>query len=259
MSNSKISALSSASTPLTGSEVVPLNQSGTTVKAIVTDFTNAIAITPTNITTTGTNSSSNTIGFQMTGAANQDYRFAIPGVADWRLRGNYASGNFDVVLNGTVLGGFTLGGNFHFSGNATVDTAGKGINFTANTPASGMTSQLLNWYEEGTWTPSPTNLTVVGTPTYTGKYTRIGRQVTCIACIDSTTSTAATAGSTSFSGLPFTAVAVAGNNAGNGVVIDSNTVTKVGAGYVYTGNNRFYVSGWLATANIVMSFTYFIS
>jgi hypothetical protein len=64
---------------------------------------------------------------------------------------------------------------------ATVDqiltpAAAKGINFTANTPAAGMTSQLLNWYEEGTWTPS-----VGGTATYTtqlGTYTRIGKQVT---------------------------------------------------------------------------------
>jgi len=137
-------------------------------------------------------------------------------------------------------------------------TAGKGFNFTANTNAAGMTSELLNWYEEGTWTPSPTNLTVVGTPTYTGKYTRIGRQVTCIACIDSTTSTTATAGSTNFAGLPFTASAIAGLNGGNGVTVDTNTVTRVGSGYIYTGNNKFYVSGWTATANIVMSFTYFV-
>jgi hypothetical protein len=143
-------------------------------------------------------------------------------------------------------------------GNIIQGTAAKGVNFIANTAASGMTSQLLNWYEEGTWTPSPTNLTVVGTPTYTGKYTRIGRQVTCIACIDSTVTTAATAGSTSFGGLPFTASAIAGLNGGNGVTVDTNTVTRVGSGYIYTGNNKFYVSGWTATANIVMSFTYFV-
>ena len=31
--------------------------------------------------------------------------------------------------------------------------AGNCIDFSAVTPAAGMTSQLLNWYEEGTWTP----------------------------------------------------------------------------------------------------------
>ena len=40
------------------------------------------------------------------------------------------------------------------TGNVIQGTAAKGVNFTANTPAAGMTSQLLNWYEEGTWTPT---------------------------------------------------------------------------------------------------------
>ena len=35
------------------------------------------------------------------------------------------------------------------TGNLIQGTAAKGINFTANTPASGKTSQLLNWYEIG--------------------------------------------------------------------------------------------------------------
>ena len=258
MSNSKISALSSASTPLTGSEVVPLNQSGTTVKAIVTDFTNAIAITPTNITTTGTNSSSNTIGFQMTGAANQDYRFAIPGVADWRLRGNYASGNFDVVLNGTVLGGFTLGGNFHFSGNATVDTAGKGINFTANTPASGMTSQNLTWYEEGTFTPQLLGGTTNPTVTYqsqSGYYTRIGRLVTCQIYIQIS---AASGGSgTLLVNLPFTANSA---NQGSGSCAQYNVtytgtqlsavVTSGAANLSFLGQTTNTAWSQLTTANL---------
>ena len=147
-------------------------------------------------------------------------------------------------------------GKIQVSDNVVIGTSGKGIDFAA-TSGTG-TSELLADYEEGIWTPAPTNLTVVGTPTYTGKYTRIGRQVTCIACIDSTTTTAATAGSTSFGGLPFTASAIAGNNGGNGVTVDANTVTQVGSGYIFTANNRFYVTGWTATANIVMSFTYFV-
>lgn len=68
---------------------------------------------------------------------------------------------------------------------ATIDqiltpAAGKGVNFTANTPAAGMTSQLLNWYEEGTFTPTITagsgTITTVGT--VVGRYTRVGRNVT---------------------------------------------------------------------------------
>lgn len=59
----------------------------------------------------------------------------------------------------------------------------KGINFTANTPAAGMTSQLLNWYEEGTWTPTDvSNAGLSITVTY-AKYTRIGRLITAQAYI----------------------------------------------------------------------------
>jgi len=68
-----------------------------------------------------------------------------------------------------------------FYGNLTPLGAAKGINFTANTPASGSTSQLLNWYEEGTFTPTLAFGGATTGITYgaqTGYYTRIGRQVT---------------------------------------------------------------------------------
>lgn len=59
-------------------------------------------------------------------------------------------------------------------------TAGTGYNFTANTFAAGMTSRLLNAYEEGTFTPTITagsgTITTVGT--VVGRYTRVGRTVT---------------------------------------------------------------------------------
>jgi len=61
------------------------------------------------------------------------------------------------------------------TGNLIPGTAAKGVNFTANTPAAGMTSQLLNVYEEGNWTPTATSIT--GTNTYVGTYTRIGNRV----------------------------------------------------------------------------------
>ena len=67
------------------------------------------------------------------------------------------------------------------TGNLIQGTTAKGINFTANTPAAGMTSQLLNWYEEGTFTPTIIGLTIAGVGTYTtqeGFYTKIGRLVT---------------------------------------------------------------------------------
>ncbi len=80
---------------------------------------------------------------------------------------------------------------------------GKGIDFSA-TAGTG-TSELFDDYEEGTWTPTVIGLTVVGTPTYTGRYTKVGRLVSFDLQIFSTTSTAATTGVTVFS-LPFVQV-----------------------------------------------------
>jgi len=63
------------------------------------------------------------------------------------------------------------------TGNLILGTAAKGVNFTANTPAAGMTSRLLNWYEEGTFTPTLSSATTTTYTTQTGRYTRVGRQI----------------------------------------------------------------------------------
>ena len=88
-----------------------------------------------------------------------------------------STGTGNTVLSATP----TLSGDVTLStGNLIPSTAAKGINFTANTPSAGMTSQLLNWYEEGTWTPVVTagvgSITTVGS--VSGRYTRNGRIVT---------------------------------------------------------------------------------
>lgn len=101
-------------------------------------------------------------------------------------------------------------GNLTFStGNLVQGTAAKGINFTANTPASGMTSQLLNWYEEGTWTPTYVAATgTLGTVTYAnvqGRYTRVGRLVTATGGFYCSAFAAGTgSGDLRITGLPFT-------------------------------------------------------
>ena len=62
------------------------------------------------------------------------------------------------------------------AGNLVIGTAGNGIDFSA-TPGTG-TSELLDDYEEGNWTP--TLVSTGATFTYSlqqGKYTKIGRQV----------------------------------------------------------------------------------
>ena len=67
------------------------------------------------------------------------------------------------------------------NGNLVFSTSGTGIDFSATADGSGTTtSELLDDYEEGTWTPQVTQ-GVSGTPTYSnqyGWYVKIGRLVT---------------------------------------------------------------------------------
>ena len=65
------------------------------------------------------------------------------------------------------------------TGNLVIGTAGKGIDFSADPNPGGMTSELLDDYEEGTWTPALTAGTgSITSFTATGVYTKIGKQVT---------------------------------------------------------------------------------
>jgi hypothetical protein len=126
MADTKISALTAASTPLSGTEVLPIVQSGVTRKVSVADLTLGRAISATQVTLT-------------TGSL--------------------------IVPNG------------------------QGVDFSA-TPGTG-TSELFSDYEEGTWTPNQgPNLTVVGTFSSSGTYTKIGRVVQVQGVLTGSTSVA---------------------------------------------------------------------
>ena len=86
-----------------------------------------------------------------------------------------------------------------------VMAAGKGIDFSANSNAPGMTSELLNWYEKGTWTPTMTSAS--GTTTVNssaGNYTRIGDKVFVVLQINYTTDASVGTSDFTIGGLPFT-------------------------------------------------------
>ena len=103
----------------------------------------------------------------------------------------------------------------------------------------------LSAYTEGTWTPTPTNLTEVGSPTITGTYTRIGRLVNFTIKIVPGISTASTHNATSFS-LPTTPAtdAVCG--------VTSDSVANYGTGWIRAANASVYTPDWSATANTVI-------
>lgn len=84
-------------------------------------------------------------------------------------------------------------------GDLVIATAGKGIDFSADPSAPGMTSELLDDYEEGTWTPS-----LGGDTTYAaqiGTYTKVGRMVTAHFIVIVTN--LGTGSAANVSGLPF--------------------------------------------------------
>ena len=169
-----------------------------------------------------------------------------------------STGTGNTVLSATP----TLSGDVNLStGNLIPGTAAKGVNFTANTPTAvsgaAMTSQLLNWYEEGTWTPTITGTwTNVGTPTLTGTYTRIGRQVTLFAKIAPATSISATAGLSTLRGLPFTPVT---GGVGGGNQTDDNALGYVSPALaIGTGGTIYVQTTAVLTYALYVSVTYFV-
>jgi hypothetical protein len=151
MADKKISALTASTTPLAGTEVLPIVQSGATVQVSVANLTAGRAISATSVTAS-------------TG---------------------------DITST---------------AGNFVPSTAAKGVNFTANTPQAGMTSQLLNWYEEGV---STVTLAFGGSSTgitYSAqqcRYTRIGNRIFIQIGLALSSKGSAT-GAATISGLPFT-------------------------------------------------------
>ena len=89
------------------------------------------------------------------------------------------------------------------TGNLIIGTSGKGIDFSASGNVGGMTSELLDDYEEGSFSPTLAN----GNNGYRfqqGTYTKIGNLVTFTAYIE--TSATPPSGNLVFGSLPFTSI-----------------------------------------------------
>ena len=200
-----------ASKGLSSSGTVPLNQGGTgeTTKTAAFD---ALAPTTTkgdlivsdggdNIRlAVGTNNyvltadSAQTAGVKWAAVPS-----ASPGGSDTQVQfndgGSTFGGDAGLTYNKTT-------DNLTIAGNLVIGTSGKGIDFSA-TAGTG-TSELLSDYEEGTWTPTAGgSLTVVGTFSSAGKYTKVGRIVTVSGTISATTSLTTSANNQIIGGLPF--------------------------------------------------------
>jgi hypothetical protein len=131
---------------------------------------------------------------------------------------NSTSGNYDgylafqTIANGGTLTEnmrITAAGNVNISnGNLVIGTALKGIDFSADSHAAGMTSELLDDYEEGTFTPvlssDGTPPTVSGYANQYGSYTKIGNRVFISVNIRATVTNVGT-GTPQITGFPYAA------------------------------------------------------
>jgi hypothetical protein len=270
MADTKISALPASTTPLAGTEVLPIVQGSTTKQVTVANLTAGRAVSMLSATTTS--------GFQFRAANATNYELLRyvggtnnPGIF---VNVNESSNTANLWLSGSNTAGQVLGigaagvtdvlkiGDSNVTltyGNLVQGTAAKGFNFTANTAASGKTSQLLNWYEEGTWTPTWNGGTV--TVNY-ATYTRVGRLVTLVADI---TFGASATGTDSTLSVPFNVASNWGTGAINYtdvsaaavINIDKSSLSGAGAVLVRTAlNSANYSCASLATKRLIFSATY---
>lgn len=290
MTDTKISALTGATTPLAGTEVVPLVQSSTTKNVSVANLTAGRSVSANDLTLSGgtangvlylngskvaTSGSALTfdgtnlgIGtspsrlLDVSGAApvrinttaNNQIVLAVSGTAYGQIFSNSvnAFGITDGGSTGTILNLTQTGNLVLNTGNLVIGTSGKGIDFSATSHAAGMTSELLSDYEEGTWTPVLTDLTNNATmgATTYGRYTKIGRQVFLQGAVE-VSSLGSVSGNIYISGVPFTLPGLAvTNGVGRAGALSIPANSSVGL-YAHSSN---VISLWLWDATTGTTF-----
>ena len=169
-----------------------------------------------------------------------------------RSGGNYADMSINVA--GADLSDGNSGMNrclyIDYQGNTTIDqgnlvigTSGKGISFAATASSSGsMASELLDDYEEGTWTPTLPNGGTISSVT-NARYTKIGQQVYAGAYFSMSSITNDNSG-WDIGGLPY---AVAGSQAYHGAggvtyvhTFNWNATGALNGATPYAGQSQVY-------------------
>jgi hypothetical protein len=276
MSNSKISALTAATTPLAGTETLPVVQSGATTKVTVANLTAGRAVSATQYTSTIATGTAPLVVSSTTNVANLNASslggatFAAPGA----IGGGTASAITGTTIAGTdttdatsttaaalkTAGGLAVVKKTYVGDNIVQGTAAKGFDFSANTPQAGKTSTILNWYEEGTWTPTDASgaglsLTVNGT----AFYTKVGRVVTIT--FNVTYPVTSNTANATIGGRPFTSV----NANQTGLVISnggsgSASAVRLGASgttiFLYNATGAQITNATMSTINVYGSITY---
>jgi hypothetical protein len=223
MADLKISALTASTTPLAGTEVLPIVQSSTTKQVSVANLTAGRAVSATSVALNGAASA-------LTPAFIRNGAFSCSSFGADKQLATFGAYNDDLTNGGFVLSALVTdvvtevarggaAGLTVTSGNLIIGTSGNGVSFAA-TPGTG-TSELLADYEEGTFTPTLTYTGGNGDLSYSqqiGFYTLVGRCVTFeIRLLFGETT--ASGYISDINGLPFTSKS--GSYAGGGMYIDN--------------------------------------
>jgi hypothetical protein len=227
MADLKISALTASTTPLAGTEVLPIVQSSTTKQVSVANLTAGRAVATGALTVTGAMSATTSItsgnGLVASGstvpASGTSAELGYNGTSVY-FRGYDRTGSAykTVTINeGLSIAGGSAGDVTLIANNLVVGASGKGIDFSA-TPGTG-TSELLADYEEGTWTPAfiSTGATFAYAEQY-GSYVKVGNMVTLQMRLRTSSVTGTTSNATNVTGIPFASANLNANNASAGAI-----------------------------------------
>ena len=117
-----------------------------------------------------------------TGNANVEFKLPVADGSSGQALTTNASGQLAFATVSTAIQTTSGTDNFTIAdGNLVIGTAGHGIDFSASGGPSGSGNELLDDYEEGTFTPtftfSPTDVTNESYSIQTGHYVKVGRIV----------------------------------------------------------------------------------
>jgi hypothetical protein len=162
--------------------------------------------------------SSSSVQFSIVSANNQNVFLNLGDTDDDNIGGiNYDNTNNRLRFRSNAADRAQLKSNGDFAiddGNLVIGTSGHGIDFSATSDVSGMTSELLSDYEEGTYTPADASGQSISFSNAEGLYTRVGNLVH----VQGSVTFPSTGGQYGFSiSLPFTATSN-GRNAGGGSI-----------------------------------------
>lgn len=175
-----------------------------------------------------------------------DNSFLFDTIKDFSIKGNVSYGN------GTGASGYAL--NIGNSTNGFVE-GNRAMLPGANDQGAqyghqAAASNTSVYFDSGDFTPTATGITVVGTPTYTGRFNRSGNRVFCTIHAVSTTSIATTYGASYFTGLPYNVLL-------DDAVVTAYSSASLATTLVQASTKRAYLPTIGATGEIVsMSFSY---